>query len=251
MRYLLSPFDVELVDATSFLADYPADIRNGWQLKSYAMLHSRFEEVLFLDADQVPVRDPAAAFDFPEYRESGAVFWPDIHDLSAHNPIWAMTGLPAETCPSWESGQMLVDKRRHLAALRVALYLNERADLVYSTLYGGQGHLPDRLAFHRRRRCDDPLSPIYRRPGADSARLRGRAVVPASHRFEVELSFQPVQARWLRPHGRLPGLSRRTAPLMERTPILRSRSQRSGVRRGGAACAGSPDPADSCLATAS
>ena len=136
MRYLLSPFDVELVDATSFLADHPADIRNGWQLKSYAMLYSRFEEVLFLDADQVPVRDPAAAFDFPEYRKTGAVFWPDMNDINGENPVWAMTGLPAETCPAWESGQMLVDKRRHLAALRVALCLNERADLVYRTLYG-------------------------------------------------------------------------------------------------------------------
>src|SRR5258707_12483738 len=101
-RLLLAPFDGELVDAVSFLADYPAEIRNGWQLKPYAILHSHFEEVLFLDADQVPVRDPAFLFDQPEYLEAGAVFWPDIIDLSAENPIWARIGLPAQSCPSWE-----------------------------------------------------------------------------------------------------------------------------------------------------
>jgi hypothetical protein len=136
MRCLLAPFDVELVDVTSFLSDFPANIRNGWQLKSYALLHSRFEEVLFLDADQVPVRDPAFLFDCPEYCSTGAVFWPDITDLNAQNPIWALTGLPAHSCPSWESGQILVDKRRHIVPLRAALYLNEQAHLVYRMLHG-------------------------------------------------------------------------------------------------------------------
>ena len=136
MRLLLAPLDVELVDATSFLADYPADIRNGWQLKPYAILHSRFEEVLYLDADQVPVRNPAFLFDLPEYRAAGAIFWSDINDLSEENPIWALVGLPARSCPSWESGQILVDKRRHLGTLRIALYLNEQAHFIYPLIYG-------------------------------------------------------------------------------------------------------------------
>jgi hypothetical protein len=136
MRALLAPLNVELVDATAFLEDYPADIGNGWQLKSYALLHSRFAEVLMLDADQVPVRDPALVFEMPEYLQTGAVFWPDIIDLSPANPIWALTGLAAENCPAWESGQIVIDKRRHLRALRIALYLNERASIVYRMLYG-------------------------------------------------------------------------------------------------------------------
>jgi hypothetical protein len=136
MRWLLKPFDVELVDAASFLADFPSDIRNGWQLKPYAMLHSHFEEVLFLDADQVPVRDPAILFDLPQYLETGAVFWPDVTDLKAENPIWDLLGLTPQACPAWESGQMLLDKRRHTPSLRTALCLNEQAGLVYRMLYG-------------------------------------------------------------------------------------------------------------------
>jgi hypothetical protein len=136
MHWILSGLKVELVDVTSFLQDYPADIRNGWQLKSYAILQSRFAEVLFLDADQVPVRDPTFLFDAPQYRENGAVFWPDAIDLAASNPIWALVGLPQEACPSWESGQILLDKRRHLAPLQAALHLNEQQSITYRHLHG-------------------------------------------------------------------------------------------------------------------
>lgn len=136
MRRLLLRYGVELVDATAVLERFPADIRDGWQLKAYAIAHSRFEEVLFLDADQVPVRDPADLFDMPQYRQAGAVFWPDIVDLRADNPIWDWVGLAGETCRSWESGQVLIDKRRCWAALQAAILLNERADVVYGMLYG-------------------------------------------------------------------------------------------------------------------
>lgn len=136
MRRLLEAQDVELVDANAALDCHPADIRDGWQLKPYAILHSRFQEVLFLDADQVPAVNPARLFDWPEYREAGAVFWPDIIDIRADNPIWALVGLPGESQRSWESGQILVDKRRHWAALQMTLFLNERADITYRMVYG-------------------------------------------------------------------------------------------------------------------
>jgi hypothetical protein len=136
MRRLLCDLDVELVDAAAVLERYPADIRDGWQLKAYAIAYSRFEEVLFLDADQAPVRDPDFVFAWPSYLETGAVFWPDIIDIRADNPIWALVGLEGLACPSFESGQILVDKRRCWAALQVALLLNERADIVYGMIYG-------------------------------------------------------------------------------------------------------------------
>lgn len=136
MRALLRRHDVELVDATAVLEVFPADIRDGWQLKAYAVANSRFAEVLFLDADQAPVRDPDFLFNTPQYQSSGAVFWPDIIDLRADNPIWEWVGLSGEACRSWESGQLLIDKRRHWAPLQMALLLNERAETVYAMVYG-------------------------------------------------------------------------------------------------------------------
>ncbi len=136
MRALLSGLDVDLVDAAAVLKDHPAAIADGWQLKAYALVHSRFDEVLFLDADQVPVRDPADLFDWPDYICKGVVFWPDVIDLRGDNAIWALCGLAGETCRSWESGQILVDRRRHWRALNMALRLNERAEIVYRMIYG-------------------------------------------------------------------------------------------------------------------
>jgi Mannosyltransferase putative len=93
MRRLLEPFGVDRVDACALPGANQARIADGWQLKPYAVLNSRFREVLLLDADQVPVRDPAEAFQWPAYLETGALFWPDIVDLTAENPVWRMCGL--------------------------------------------------------------------------------------------------------------------------------------------------------------
>jgi len=136
MAALVRPFGVTLVDAVPLIEATDSPIRDGWQLKSFALVHSRFAEVLLLDADQVPVDDPAACFHWPQYRETGAVFWPDIVDLRKDNAIWSLLGLEASRTASFESGQLLVDRRRHGAALVAALRLNEAADQIYHLVYG-------------------------------------------------------------------------------------------------------------------
>lgn len=136
MRALLQDHGVQVVDAAVPIREAGGLIRDGWQLKSFALARSAFEEVLLLDADQVPVEDPASLFDWPEYRESGAVFWPDIVDLAVDNPVWAKLGLEPRRTRSMESGQVLVDRRRHGKALECVLALNERADEFYGLIYG-------------------------------------------------------------------------------------------------------------------
>jgi len=136
MAALLEELDVSVIDAEPIIAAHGAGIRDGWQLKPFAMLWSRFAEVLLLDADQVPVRDPAECFEWLEYHATGTVFWPDIVRLRASNPIWAALGLPPRTTISMESGQVLVDKRRCLRALAATVRLNEAADVLYQVIYG-------------------------------------------------------------------------------------------------------------------
>jgi len=136
MRALLEGHGVTVIDAAVPIAEAGGRIRDGWQLKAFALAHSGFDEVLLLDADQVPVRDPADLFAWPAYREFGAVFWPDIVDLAAENAVWARLGLPARRTPAIESGQVLVDRRRHRAALAHVLDLNERAEELYELVYG-------------------------------------------------------------------------------------------------------------------
>ncbi|MCZ8314313.1 hypothetical protein [Phreatobacter sp.] len=136
MRALLEAHGVTVIDAAVPIAEAGGLIRDGWQLKAFALAHSGLDEVLLLDADQVPVEDPTPLFAWQAYRQAGAIFWPDIVDLTADNPVWALLGLQGRRTPSIESGQVLVDRRRHRAAIASVLNLNERADELYELVYG-------------------------------------------------------------------------------------------------------------------
>ena len=48
-----------------------------YQLKGFGMLFSSYEEILFLDADNFPVRKPEDLFETEIYKERGMVLWQD------------------------------------------------------------------------------------------------------------------------------------------------------------------------------
>lgn len=125
-----------IVDALSVGDPEDFKLCDGWQLKAFALKNSSFEEVILLDADQVPLRDPALLFEWPEYKATGAVFWPDTVDIAADNPIWQMLGLPGEQVRSWESGQVCIDKQMHWRTLSLVLAINQRAETFYRFVYG-------------------------------------------------------------------------------------------------------------------
>lgn len=136
MAGLLRELDVQPVDACAAMGLQPPRMANPWQLKAYAIIWSQFREVLYLDADQVPVRNPAELFSWPQYLAKGSVLWPDIIDLPEDNPIWKICQLLPRRAVSVESGQLLVDKARHWAGLDMALALNEEAQELYKLIYG-------------------------------------------------------------------------------------------------------------------
>jgi hypothetical protein len=136
MRGLLEELDAHPVDAFEVAKRHPVDRLGGWELKSYAVMHSRFREVLLLDADNVPVRNPSFLFDRAEYRTTGTLFWPDIVRLSPDNEIWSTSGLSYRDMPSVESGQMVLDKSRCWRALSLAHWINQHSDVFYQFLHG-------------------------------------------------------------------------------------------------------------------
>ena len=136
MQILLEQQGVEVVNAETVLHQYPARIAGGWPLKPYAIAQSRFREVVFLDADTVPLADPAAILDWNLYRQSGLLLWPDRIDLRAVNPIWSNLGLEPRDCVSVDSGVLAVDKERNLDVLHVAILLNEHCHEIYKYLHG-------------------------------------------------------------------------------------------------------------------
>ena len=97
--------------------------RINFQLKTAALLNSRFAEPLLLDSDNVPApaADPAALWDSATYREYGTVFWPDVQRAHRENPVYAATNTPCRRDEyELESGQLLVDKRRFWYHLQLA-----------------------------------------------------------------------------------------------------------------------------------
>jgi hypothetical protein len=143
MRELLRPHGVTCVDAEEVARVHPYRFLpdhwwRGWQLKPYAVAHSPFREVLFLDADCYPARDPSFLFDRPGYRAAGAVFWPDlVGSLGLFTPDrWALFGLePADRIP-FESGQMVINKEACWRELNLTLHYNAQADYTYHVLWG-------------------------------------------------------------------------------------------------------------------
>src|SRR5213078_993226 len=73
MAALLAPLDVRCIDARAVQEERPARRLGGWELKPYAILHARFEEVIFIDADNVPLIDPERLFETVEYHRHGAI----------------------------------------------------------------------------------------------------------------------------------------------------------------------------------
>lgn len=136
MQILLAEEGVEVVDAEAAVARYPARIAGGWPLKPYAIAQSRFREVLYLDADTVPLADPQAAFEWAAYREHGLLMWPDVVDLTASNPVWARLGLESGARVSIDSGIIVADKARMWDVLDLAILFNEHHDELYDKVYG-------------------------------------------------------------------------------------------------------------------
>ncbi len=133
---LLAPYQVECIDADRVRRRHPARKLDGWELKAFAALHSRFEEVLFLDADCYPCRNPEFLFDRPDYREQGAIFWPDLAPFDARLK-WPAFGVADPQRPgSVESGQFVVNKRLCWQPLNLAWFYNDHSDYYYRYGYG-------------------------------------------------------------------------------------------------------------------
>jgi hypothetical protein len=147
MKALLEPYDVVCRDSFAVAREFPVRRLDGWELKPYAILNSRFAEVLYIDADNVVVRNPEFLFDNALYREIGALFWQDLPNKVLDQSYlkdnaWDLMELPFREEPQFESGQLLIDKRRCWRPLQLTLHLNEHSDYYYTAFFG------DKDTFH-------------------------------------------------------------------------------------------------------
>uniref|UniRef100_A0AAV1V021 Nucleotide-diphospho-sugar transferase n=1 Tax=Peronospora matthiolae TaxID=2874970 RepID=A0AAV1V021_9STRA len=144
LKQLKEAAKVDTMDGVTFRAiDDLRAVR--FAAKVHAIYNSAFDQVLFLDADNVPVREPAFLFESEEFVRTGAVFWPDywhpqnsIFHLVKDSLLGQMLDMQYVDMFVQESGQLLIDRRRHAAAMVLVHFyashtpdLFERLDLVW------------------------------------------------------------------------------------------------------------------------
>lgn len=104
-----------------WLSDY-TDVRNipnGYQLKIMTMMFSSFQQFLFLDADNQPIKNPDTIFDSKTFKDNGAILWPDYWAHTGSPLLPHIVGLAEGRSDMWrgnrtvESGQIVWDKKRH------------------------------------------------------------------------------------------------------------------------------------------
>jgi ADP-heptose:LPS heptosyltransferase len=202
MQELVEPLGVTCVDARARrrqeqikLAHVPwSKGLGGFELKPYAILNCPFQEVLLLDADNVPVVNPEFLFEQPQYRKTGAVFWPDYGRLAPMREIWDVCGVPYRDEPEFESGQILVDKARCWRALQLTMWYNNHSEFFYRYIHGDKDTF--HLAFRK-------LGEAYSMP---SRPIHPLEYTMCQHDFEGNRIFQHRNlAKWMlrRPNLRI------------------------------------------------
>lgn len=111
-------------------------INTRFQVKAAAIINSDFQHVLFLDSDNIPTRDPSFLFNTVEYKQHGAIFWPDFWKTASENKIFKLLEIPYQDTWEQESGQIVIDKKRHWIPLQLAWYMQYYHELYFKLLNG-------------------------------------------------------------------------------------------------------------------
>lgn len=140
---------------------------SGYQYKLFSILVSEFENILFLDADNVPVRDPTPLLESKIFKKTGLVIWPDAWARTTNPKYYNIAGIKVTKeivrgefrkfksisklnlntevnfhdfkgtlpNPSSESGMILINKKTHAKTLLLSLYYNIYGPKVYYSIF--------------------------------------------------------------------------------------------------------------------
>lgn len=123
----------------------------GYQYKALALIVSSFENVLLIDADNIPVHAPDYLFENEPFINTGLITWPDFWRRATSPDYYKIANIPigeervrfgyddrekgskeaplhdrvgAIPDPTSESGQLMISKTSHTKELFLALYYN-------------------------------------------------------------------------------------------------------------------------------
>jgi alpha 1,2-mannosyltransferase len=108
-----------------------------YQLKSFAMLFSTFEDVLWIDADCFPLHMPDELFDSKLFKAKGMITWPDFWASTASPLYYEISQQPVPPMTlraSSETGELMISKKNHQLTLLLSAYYNFYGPSHYFTL---------------------------------------------------------------------------------------------------------------------
>ena len=118
-----------------------ADVK-GWAVKPFSIMESAFREVLWIDSDNVPVRDPTFLFEDPDYLTKGSLFWRDVSGADRarlwhpKSPVWKVFRVPFNDSEEFDTGQIVIDKSKTWNELGLTCHFNEHPNIYYQFVYG-------------------------------------------------------------------------------------------------------------------
>lgn len=119
LRFLYAQYNVLFIEAKNFNL-------GGWELKSHAVLHSSFKEILFLDADNL------VSFDVQEILEEEIdQFWPDFGFLHKNLEIYKFLDMSPKILKCFEAGQFKINKEKSWKALNFCNWINQNSNFFY------------------------------------------------------------------------------------------------------------------------
>ncbi|KAI8388684.1 mannosyltransferase putative-domain-containing protein [Radiomyces spectabilis] len=107
-----------------------------FQIKAAAIINSGFQEIIYLDSDNIPTQDPSFLFRTANYEATGALFWPDFWKTHGENKIFDILNIPCQDEWEQESGQMVIDKRRAWLPLQLAWFMQQHHEIYFQFLNG-------------------------------------------------------------------------------------------------------------------
>ncbi|ESZ93588.1 glycosyltransferase family 71 protein [Sclerotinia borealis F-4128] len=169
---------------------------SGWkdfQIKGAAIQQSSFDDILYLDTDSYPLRNPEYLFEGREWRDTGLLLWPDYSKSHPTNPMWRLLGQSCRNEYEGESGQVLISRTRH----QDILWLIEYFALHHEEFYGFMGG--DRDSF---RAAALILGKSWTGPGRANA--VGAARIPENHQSGGHTMLQAdPYGKWMFVHANL------------------------------------------------
>ncbi|KAJ1536580.1 hypothetical protein HK096_009478 [Nowakowskiella sp. JEL0078] len=103
--------------------------RKGFHIKVAALMNTKFEQLLFLDSDVLPMLNPDELFETQEFKKYGTIFWPDFWKTRRDNPVWRWMGVPCLDEWEQESGVILMDRSRVWKALHLFWFVNRNEEI--------------------------------------------------------------------------------------------------------------------------